>query len=202
MRQKLDAKYERNVVIGYSKNSHGYRLYNPLTKKFSTKRDVFLEDSCWDWNNSKPSNTTHTFADSFPIEDPAFEPYVPSDESHPIEPTLSPTNNPIPTYMINDPSCSTSNQNDTTINTPTTIPNMAGPSKRVSRPPEGEGDEEDLKRENVEAQSRSAVRAAAPRRSPTHTSTSFFVDFLCFPPPALPISLTHTANEVGVSFDA
>ncbi|KAD5803068.1 hypothetical protein E3N88_14428 [Mikania micrantha] len=139
MRQKLDSKAEKNVFIGYSSTSHGYRLYNPVTKKFSTKRDVFLEDSSWNWNESKTSHYSHTFSDPFPVDnDPTFVSTPSSNESHPTEPNTPPNSNatslnPLPT--INESSLSTTQP--TVPPNPNSIPmtNVAGPSKRVSKPP-------------------------------------------------------------------
>lgn len=78
LRRKLDNKSERNIFIGYSTLSKGYRLYNPDTKKFSTKRDVvFIEDAKWVWNTDKNTpSKTYQFVDPFPNDT-----YNPSDNT-------------------------------------------------------------------------------------------------------------------------
>ncbi|KAK3003670.1 hypothetical protein RJ639_018271 [Escallonia herrerae] len=50
-RKKLDDKSEKCVFLGVSDVSKAYKLFNPLTKKIVTNRDVvFEEESTWDWN--------------------------------------------------------------------------------------------------------------------------------------------------------
>ena len=39
-RKKLDDKSEKCILVGYSKCSKVYKLYNPITKKFVISRDV------------------------------------------------------------------------------------------------------------------------------------------------------------------
>lgn len=52
-RKKLDDKSITCVLIGVSKESKGYRLYNPATEKVVTSRDVvFEEDKGWNWESS------------------------------------------------------------------------------------------------------------------------------------------------------
>ncbi|KAG7544127.1 GAG-pre-integrase domain [Arabidopsis thaliana x Arabidopsis arenosa] len=49
-RKKLDDKSIMCVLIGVSKESKGYRLYNPATEKVVTSRDVvFEEEKGWNW---------------------------------------------------------------------------------------------------------------------------------------------------------
>ncbi|KAJ9539061.1 hypothetical protein OSB04_031794 [Centaurea solstitialis] len=48
-RGKLDEKSEKAILVGYSYNAKAYKLYNPLTKKVITSRDViFDEDKTWE----------------------------------------------------------------------------------------------------------------------------------------------------------
>ncbi|KAK2976697.1 hypothetical protein RJ640_013953 [Escallonia rubra] len=48
-RKKLDDKSEKFIFIGYSQQSKGYKLYNPVDKKMKVSRDVtFDEKSSWD----------------------------------------------------------------------------------------------------------------------------------------------------------
>nr|GEY28217.1 retrovirus-related Pol polyprotein from transposon TNT 1-94 [Tanacetum cinerariifolium] len=50
-RLKLDDRSEKHVFVGYDKQSKGYRLYNPVTKKVVVSRDVeFDEKGSWDWS--------------------------------------------------------------------------------------------------------------------------------------------------------
>nr|GFB49048.1 copia-type polyprotein [Tanacetum cinerariifolium] len=50
-RLKLDDRSEKHVFVGYDKQSKGYKLYNPVTKKVVMSRDVeFDEEGSWDWS--------------------------------------------------------------------------------------------------------------------------------------------------------
>ena len=50
-RCKLDDKSEKHAFVGYDKQSKGYKLYNPNTRKVIVRRDVeFDEEGLWDWN--------------------------------------------------------------------------------------------------------------------------------------------------------
>ena len=41
------------VLLGVSKESKGYRLYDPATKKIVTSRNIiFEEEKHWDWDIS------------------------------------------------------------------------------------------------------------------------------------------------------
>ncbi|KAJ0785458.1 putative RNA-directed DNA polymerase [Helianthus annuus] len=44
-RGKLDEKTEKTIFVGYSEQSKGYKLYNPLTKKMIISRDVVFDES-------------------------------------------------------------------------------------------------------------------------------------------------------------
>ncbi|CAA7024669.1 unnamed protein product [Microthlaspi erraticum] len=49
-RKKLDDKSTTCVLIGVRSESKGYRLYNPVSQKVVTSRDVvFKEEKGWDW---------------------------------------------------------------------------------------------------------------------------------------------------------
>nr|CAN76821.1 hypothetical protein VITISV_017285 [Vitis vinifera] len=55
-RKKLDDKGEKCVFLGVSKASKAYKLFNLLTKKIVTTRDViFDEESTWNWNGQQPT---------------------------------------------------------------------------------------------------------------------------------------------------
>nr|GEU61793.1 retrovirus-related Pol polyprotein from transposon TNT 1-94 [Tanacetum cinerariifolium] len=48
-RLKLDDKSKKHVLVGYDKQSKGYKLYNSVTRKVVVSRDVeFDEDGSWD----------------------------------------------------------------------------------------------------------------------------------------------------------
>ena len=52
--KKLDDRGERCVFIGVSDTSKAYKLFNPLTKKVVTSRDViFDEENTWEWSMEK-----------------------------------------------------------------------------------------------------------------------------------------------------
>lgn len=54
-RKKLDDKGEKCVFLGMSECSKAYKLYNPLTKRIVTSRDVvFDEVQTWDWDRQQP----------------------------------------------------------------------------------------------------------------------------------------------------
>lgn len=49
-RQKLDYKSQKNIFIGFCKNSKAYKLYNPITCKVFVSKDViFREEANWAW---------------------------------------------------------------------------------------------------------------------------------------------------------
>jgi len=50
-RTKLEDKSQKCILLGYRQNLHGYKLYNPMTKKVIMSRDVkFDEEQEWSWN--------------------------------------------------------------------------------------------------------------------------------------------------------
>ncbi|KAK3043706.1 hypothetical protein RJ639_001902 [Escallonia herrerae] len=50
--KKLDDKSDKFIFIGYSQESKGYKLYNPIDKKVKVSRDVtFDEKSSWVWTD-------------------------------------------------------------------------------------------------------------------------------------------------------
>ncbi|KAK8956512.1 hypothetical protein KSP39_PZI000036 [Platanthera zijinensis] len=55
LRDKLDAKSTKYILVGYSEQSKAYRLFNPSTNTFCVSRNVtFNEEATWDWNQSLP----------------------------------------------------------------------------------------------------------------------------------------------------
>ncbi|XP_071917233.1 uncharacterized protein [Coffea arabica] len=52
-RTKLDNKGEKYIFLGVSDQSKAYKLYNPITKKIITSRDViFDEENFWPWSSN------------------------------------------------------------------------------------------------------------------------------------------------------
>jgi hypothetical protein len=50
-RTKLDSKSLKCVLLGISKESKAYRLYDPLSQKIIISRDViFKEEDSWPWS--------------------------------------------------------------------------------------------------------------------------------------------------------
>ena len=59
LRNKLDDRSEKCIFIGYNDESKAYRLYNPITKKYITNRDVeFKEEEAWDGSIDKSVSDT------------------------------------------------------------------------------------------------------------------------------------------------
>lgn len=59
MRSKLDDKTLKQIFIGYSEQSKGYRLYDPVSGKVTVNRNVvFNEGSCWDFDEKKEAVAT------------------------------------------------------------------------------------------------------------------------------------------------
>ena len=55
-KKKLDDKGEKCVFLGISEASKAYKLFNPLTKKIVTNKDViFDEESTRNWNGQQPT---------------------------------------------------------------------------------------------------------------------------------------------------
>lgn len=64
LRNKLDHKSEKAIFIGYSNQSKAYHLYNPVTKKVVTSRDVkFAEEEAWDGSVQRTVNVVGTGQD-------------------------------------------------------------------------------------------------------------------------------------------
>ncbi|MFS7979978.1 putative RNA-directed DNA polymerase [Helianthus anomalus] len=166
LRRKLESKSEKCIFIGYSSQSKGYRLYNPITKKFSVKRDVvFLEETKWAWKdkcaenpmNFDPfpcdlsnsiSNSTPTPNDNNPSPFNIEESY-PSPFPHGNSPPTHEEPQSQPNLLNNQSSLNQLNQNTSShINS-----NSPGPSKRQTKTPawfndyvtgEGISDEDDV----------------------------------------------------------
>nr|GEW91987.1 retrovirus-related Pol polyprotein from transposon TNT 1-94 [Tanacetum cinerariifolium] len=51
----------KHVLVGYDKQSKGYKLYNPVTRKVVVSRDVeFDEEGSWDWSIQESKSPTPT----------------------------------------------------------------------------------------------------------------------------------------------
>ncbi|KAK2984915.1 hypothetical protein RJ640_001268 [Escallonia rubra] len=88
-RKKLDDKSEKFIFIGYSQESKGYKLYNPVDKKMKVSRDVtFDEKSSWDWTDrDKEQYVFYPIdTDRKEVEEESIEPVTPSS---PVSPTQS-----------------------------------------------------------------------------------------------------------------
>jgi hypothetical protein len=49
LRRKLDNKGNKCIFVGYSEETKGYKLYDPVTRKFIINHDVqFVENEAWD----------------------------------------------------------------------------------------------------------------------------------------------------------
>ena len=92
-RRKLDDKSEKCIFVGYGERRMGYRLYNPITKKVITSRDViFEEDKSWEWNGDKEAVkwiTTDLILEGEEVPTVLVEePIVPAEE--PVVPAAEP----------------------------------------------------------------------------------------------------------------
>lgn len=69
-RQKLDARAQKGIFVGYCSESKAYKIYNPLTDKMITSRDVtFNKGSQWDWDIGGRSTHSITIEGSNGNED-------------------------------------------------------------------------------------------------------------------------------------
>ena len=67
-RKKLDAKSRKSIFVGYPEGVKGFKLYDPVTHKFTRSRDVmFLEKNFHDFNVPDSSNSDDCAKDDFPI---------------------------------------------------------------------------------------------------------------------------------------
>ncbi|KAK2979863.1 hypothetical protein RJ640_002776 [Escallonia rubra] len=101
-RKKLDDKSEKFIFIGYSQESKGYKLYNPVDKKMKVSRDVtFDEKSSWDWTGRDKEQ--YVFdpidADRKDVEEEPIELVTPSSPVSPIQssPSSSSVDSPVKT---------------------------------------------------------------------------------------------------------
>ena len=84
-RKKLDDKGEKYVFLGVSEVSKAYKLFNPLTKKIVTSRDVvFDEENTQDWNRQYP---TQVLFDNDSKREPTSTVFMPKKSSETTPPT-------------------------------------------------------------------------------------------------------------------
>ncbi|KAK2980575.1 hypothetical protein RJ640_017437 [Escallonia rubra] len=98
-RKKLDDKSEKFIFIGYSQESKGYKLYNPIDKKMKVSRDVtFDEKSSCDWSDRDKEQYVFypVDTDRKEVEEEPIEPVTPSS---PVSPTQSsPSSSSVDTF--------------------------------------------------------------------------------------------------------
>ncbi|GJY75754.1 retrovirus-related pol polyprotein from transposon TNT 1-94 [Tanacetum coccineum] len=85
-RSKLDDRSEKHVFVGSDKQSKGYKLYNPVTRKVVVSRDVEFEEGLWDW--SIKENERYDF---LPMTDEEEIGESGDEVQQPESPTLTPT---------------------------------------------------------------------------------------------------------------
>jgi hypothetical protein len=67
-RKKLDAKSRKSIFMGYPEGVKGYKLYDPVSRKFLRSRDViFLEKKFHDFDIQTSSNFDDRAEDDIPI---------------------------------------------------------------------------------------------------------------------------------------
>ncbi|KAD1605691.1 hypothetical protein E3N88_42566 [Mikania micrantha] len=103
-RRKLDSRAEKNIFIGYSSQCKGYRLFNPITKKFTVERNVtFIEGRKWHWesNNESQKEPSDPFPSSQFIENDIDS----TQSTPPIDPpapTAQNTSSPLPSPLASE----------------------------------------------------------------------------------------------------
>ena len=78
-RKKLDAKSKKSIFMGYPEGVKGYKLYDPISRKFTCSRDViFLEKNFHDFDVHNSSN----FDDRVDEDIPVMIQEIPVDQNH------------------------------------------------------------------------------------------------------------------------
>ena len=77
MRKKLVNKGQKCIFVGYSEETKGYKLYDPVTRKVIISRDVqFIENEAWDGTIEKTMKIIDTMEHD-DIKDEVFQkPYT------------------------------------------------------------------------------------------------------------------------------
>ncbi|KAD5960996.1 hypothetical protein E3N88_12469 [Mikania micrantha] len=125
-RHKFEPKSEKCILIGYSSQTKGYRLYNPKTKQIITRRDVkFFEESAWDWSNEKGRDNNHLWDLS------TFDPMIldPTSETNDLNEAVHENN----TIQVNDVPSTSQNHNAVAgpSNTNEVITDSSSPPQKV-----------------------------------------------------------------------
>ncbi|KAD0618050.1 hypothetical protein E3N88_43977 [Mikania micrantha] len=125
-RHKFEPNSEKCILIGYSSQTKGYRLYNPKTKQIITRRDVkFFEESAWDWSNEKGRDNNHLWDLS------TFDPMIldPTSETNDLNEAGHENN----TIQVNDVPSTSQNHNAVAgpSNTNEVITDSSSPPQKV-----------------------------------------------------------------------
>ncbi|KAI3509130.1 hypothetical protein L1887_24156 [Cichorium endivia] len=120
-RNKLDDKSEKTILVGYSGNSKGYKLYNPATKKIIISRDViFDENKIWNDPSSNEASANKDIDDDLVEANSNSNKEDFSSSSHECESPVTPVNQIRPTRQSSSASiCINQNSSSTSGNTST-----------------------------------------------------------------------------------
>ena len=77
-RKKLDAKSKECILLGYAGRCHGYRMYDPISRKIITSRDVKFNENDFQNKGNQPDRTEsvdvyHNFQEDFDMLLPEVE---------------------------------------------------------------------------------------------------------------------------------
>ena len=77
-RKKLDAKSKECILLGYADRCHGYRMYDPISRKIITSRDVKFNENNFQNKGNQPDRTEsidvyHNFQKDFDVLLPEVE---------------------------------------------------------------------------------------------------------------------------------
>lgn len=86
LRRKLDEKSQKCIFVGYSKETKGYRLFDPISENLVISRDViFNEQDAWNWDDVPQPKYMLDVGDM----EPTTSLEVPTTESPPDSPPRS-----------------------------------------------------------------------------------------------------------------
>jgi hypothetical protein len=100
-RRKLSEKAFRGVMVGYPPNAHGYRIYNPKTRRITTSVHVLFQENTLGFGAHLPVHSVSADASD------ADDPQDPSLTSHPLDtlpPTITQLSEPQSTHAADRPS--------------------------------------------------------------------------------------------------
>lgn len=84
LRQKLDPKSEKGVLVGYPLDTKGYKIYNIESKKFIRSKDVlFHENKFHDFQSSAKKDILLKFEDDVVVQEDEMQ------ENVPVEPVIA-----------------------------------------------------------------------------------------------------------------